>query len=701
MFLDMGVVVGAYALLRWYERQRDKNEELIRQSEGALVVVDEPSEEDLYGQSQVSILSAEEEREKHLHFLKASGATIGLSIFSLIYPPAIYPTLALFTYSAIPYMREVENSIFVKKKVDGWVLYGVADILTLGIGRIGTAAFAVSLVHTAKFVISHAEDRSRKKLIDIFDQQPRNAWVLKDGLEIKVDLDQININDIVVVNTGEMVPIDGVVTEGVATIDQHKMTGESQPVEKVVNDDVFAATLVITGRILIRVTSSGQQTAVAQITHIINKSTDFQTATQLRGEKWADSWSKPVMGLAIASAPWYGITGFITILNGHIAQTIRLTAPLSTLNHIKYAANRGILIKDGRVLEELHKIDTILFDKTGTLTSEEPKVGDIHCFNDQYNKEELLVFAAATEGRMAHPIAHAIVKRSEALGLICPEVDDRNFQVGNGISASVNNRLVQVGSKRFMESQKVMLPEGLEDLMQTSREQGHALILVAIDGKVQGALEIESNIRPEVHGLMKQLRNRGVKHLAIVSGDHRYPTEKLARELGMDDYFYDVLPQDKGALVDTLHAEGRTICFVGDGVNDAIAMKKADISISLSGATSIATDTAQILLMDGSLKRLPELIDLSHRLEENLQRALSLNTAPGVAIVFGTLLFRIDILVAILISQSGMMAGIANAYLPFVDETSEQTTSAKTNNPTNQDQIDCETTQRDTQQPQS
>ncbi|MCI5116359.1 MAG: heavy metal translocating P-type ATPase [Candidatus Electrothrix sp. LOE1_4_5] len=605
------------------------------------------------------------EREKRLHYMATSGISVGLSWLTFFNPTYLPAALLVFTYSSFPYLRVVENSLFKKKKIDGYVLYGIADFMTLGMGRLATASFAVGLLHTARFIITSAEKDTKQSLINIFSQQSNKVWLLKEGVEIETSLEAVSQGDVVVVNTGDIIPVDGMIIKGLATIDQRTLTGEAQPAEKTTGDKVFASTQVMSGSLHVQVSNSGNDTTAAKITSVLNNSIDFKTNSQLKGEQWADSWNLPVLGLAFASMPLLGPVGTVVILNGHIAQTIRVVAPLSTLNYINIASHKGILIKDGRVLEDLPCIDTFLFDKTGTLTGEEPEVGRIFVYEERYSENEILAYAAAAECRLTHPVARAILNHAKASGIILPETNDATYTIGYGVSVSIDSKLIQVGSRRFMEKENIFLPKKFDEEMQDAHNSGCSLIMIAIDNQLVGALELHAVIRPEVHELLDGLRKLGVKHFAIVSGDHRQPTQKLAKTLGMDDYFYDVLPQHKADIVEKIQAEGRSVCFVGDGVNDTIAMKKANVSISLSGAHSVATDTAQIVLMDGSLNHLLELMNISFELDKNLHKSWLFNVVPGIMTVIGAFTFRIDIITGLLLSQSGLGLGIINAMLPL------------------------------------
>lgn len=654
--LGLEVVFISYAGTRIYEKVWDKPDKKIIKDKKLLIEkkslkIDEVVENG--------------KREKDLHYMKASGVSFVLSGLVTVNPIFLPPMLATFAYISIPYLRHVENSILKKKKIDGYVLYGIADMMTLGLGYLKTASFAIGLVHTAHFVISNAEERSKKSLANIFTKQPNKVWLLINDIEIETALKDIKKGDVIVVTTGDIIPVDGVIVKGIASVDQHALTGESQPAEKNIGDNVFASTQVMSGSINIEVQKSGDDTTVSKITEVLNNSIDFKTNSQLKGEQWADSWNLPVLALAMGVIPFLGPVASVVILNGHIAQNIRIVAPLSTLNYLNLASHKGILVKDGRVLEDLSTIDTFLFDKTGTLTSEEPEIGRILVFSNEYSQTDILTYAAAAEGKLKHPIARAILNHAEKEGINIPKVDDSDYIMGYGITVKIDNKLIQVGSHRFMDKEGIKIPTDLDEEMHSAYEAGHSLIMVAIDKKFSGVLEMRASVRPEVKELLKNLRQNGVKHIAIVSGDHQQPTQKLAKDLGMDDYFYDVLPENKAEIVEKLKAEGRKVCFIGDGVNDTIAMKKANISISLSGATSVATDTAQIILMDGSLIHLTELLKISHDLNRNLQKGWLFNIVPGISTIFYAFTPHLTIATALLISQTGLGAGILNAMSPL------------------------------------
>jgi len=664
MIIGIATVFATYASIRFYEHHRKNQKNDVHGKAGIknelTVGQEEASEPFLEDQ----LLARTDENKKNQHYVAMSGVSVGFATARIFCPLLTLPTILVFTYTAIPYLRQTEKSVLKDKKVDGYVLYSIADMMMLGLGAYATASVGIGLLHLSKYILSNAKDRFKRQLIDVFSQQPEKVWVIKNGVEIQVSIDQVKENDILVVAAGDIIPVDGTVIDGVAAVDQKVLTGESQPVDKMVDARVFASTMVLSGQIHICMEKSGQETVVAKIGEIINQSIDFNGNKELKGEKWADTFTTPTLALALLSWPFLGPVGVVGILYCHIANTIRVVAPLSTLRYLNTAMENGILVKDGHALEELTNIDTIIFDKTGTLTQEIPEVGEIILCGNRYTRNDILFFAATAEQKSIHPIAKAILRKAEDKQMVLPKIEDSSYDVGYGISVEVDGKIIQVGSIRFMQMKAIKIPKTMQDKMDRALAMGYSVIMLAIDSKLEGILEIHTIVRPEAKKAVQVLRERGIKCIAIVSGDHEAPTRVLANSLGMDNYFYDILPEEKAEIVERLQKEGKKVAVVGDGVNDVIAMEKADISISLSGASTIATDVAQVILMDGSLMHIPDLIELSRGLDENLSRSLILNIIPNIIALNGVLFFRFGMLTTMLVSQSPLVLGTVNALFP-------------------------------------
>ncbi|MEN8220725.1 MAG: heavy metal translocating P-type ATPase [Pseudomonadota bacterium] len=669
MLIELGFLVSAYIGKRRLEILRHKHKQkkaiAVKKQSNHKLQSDKGQKKQLNNNPEKLTHPTEiqEKTDKALDYqLKVSFVSLGVSFISqFFYAPMKIVTLGLFMYNGFPYMKETETALIKKRKLDSNVIEAMTTLACLATNQYFAFSFMQMYYYLGQKITSKLEDKSKGLLLNVFEQQPRNqVWVLKDNIEIEIPLEALKINDIVIVNGGEVVPVDGIVTEGMAMVDQHALTGESQPVEKEVGDQVFAGTLMMTGRVCVKVEKAGKDTSLAKIGQVLNHTIDFKSSTQLKGEEWADKGVFPqlcITSLALLTAGPLGATG---ILNANFGFRVKLIAPLQTLSHLNLASQRSILIKDGRSLELLTKVDTILFDKTGTLTQEEPEVGRV-IVCEHFQEEELLTYAAAAERKLTHPIAKAILNKAEESQLTLPEVEDSNYQMGYGLTVTIDNKIIQVGSIRFMDLEGISIPKVIEEEMAHSFNQGHSLVMVAIDHQLCGAIEIQPLIRPEIKEMISGLRQRGVKHLAIVSGDHKHPTEKLAKELGMDSYFYDVLPENKASIVEELQKQGNSVCFIGDGINDAIAMKKAHVSISLRGATSVATDLAQIVLMDGSLSHLCGLFDVAKNLETQLRNGLIISIAPFPIMIAGGFLLHFGIFSSIIMNQIAIWSGVGYA----------------------------------------
>jgi Cu2+-exporting ATPase len=548
---------------------------------------------------------------------------------------------------------------------------GVVDVICLTgmvlIGHIFTAVLFNTLLLLSRKLVVMTEDRSRQSLVNVFGQQPRSVWVLVDDVddtEIEVPFEQLKPGHLVVVNAGEMVPVDGTIVAGMASIDQHMLTGEAQPVEKSAGDPVLASTMLLSGKVHIAVEHAGQDTAAARIGDILQRTADFKLSIQSRGEALADKTALPTLGLGAATLLLLNINSALAVLFASFGYNMRVIAPLSVLNFLQIMADSGILIKDGRSLETLQEVDTIVFDKTGTLTLEQPHVHRIYTWNG-YDEDDLLTHAAAAEYRQTHPIARAIFEAASERGLHVPRIEDARYEVGYGIKVRLENQVVRVGSERFMQMEGIPVSSTIHELQIHCNAAGHSLVLVAVDDHLAGGIELQPTIRPEAQRIIDQLRNYGMQ-MYIISGDQEQPTRSLAHELGIDHFFANTLPENKAKLIEQLQGEGRTVCFVGDGINDSIALKQANVSVSLRGATTIATDTAQIVLMDASLNQLAHLFELAQNFEHNMQANLITTIIPGVICVGGVFLLHFKLLTAVMIYNVGLVAGIINAMTPIV-----------------------------------
>lgn len=663
MIYGLATVFAIYSSVRLYENYRKTAKGSSSNKRNKEITSSSPLKNTLG-----NILIKSDENNKNKHYLAMSGVSIVLSSARYFYPPLRLASILVFTYTAIPYLRQAEKSLLIDRKVDGYVLYSVADLMMLGLGAYASASVGVGLLHTSKYILSNAKEQTKKQMVDIFSHQSDMVWVLKNNKEVQVPIEQLKKNDILIVNAGDIIPVDGLVIDGIAAVDQQVLTGESQPTDKGTGDRVFASTMVISGHVSIQMEKSGQETIVAKIAETINHSIEFKGSQALKGEKWADSFTLPTLILAFTSWPFLGPVGVVGILYCHIANSIRVVAPLGTLNYLNIAMKNGILVKDGHALEELTHIDTVIFDKTGTLTQEIPEIGQIILCDESYSEDDILFYAATAEQKSVHPIAKAIHKKAEENKLILPQIEDSSYDIGYGISVDIDGKNINIGSKRFMKMKNVKIPETFNKKMDEALAIGHSVIMLAVDSILRGILVIHITVRPETAQTIRNLRQNGIEYMAIVSGDHELPTKALADSLKIDNYYHSILPEEKAKIVEELQQQGKKVAFIGDGVNDTIAMEKADVSISLSGASSVATDLAKVVLMDGNLLHVPYLFELSRKLDKNLSRSLVLNIVPNVIALNGVLFFHFGMLTTMLVSQSPLVLGTLNALFPVDSE---------------------------------
>jgi Cu2+-exporting ATPase len=384
----------------------------------------------------------------------------------------------------------------------------------------------------------------------------------------------------------------------------------------------------------------------------------------LKGEQWADRVALPLLATAGATLAVLGPVPSSIVLASGIGNRVRLFGPLATLTYLDLASGSGFLIKDGRALEQLRGVDTVLFDKTGTLTRNWFVVNSVVTCG-AWTERDLIAYAALAEGRETHPIARGVLARAAELGIAPAGVDSRRYHFGFGIAVEHGGHRVDVGSARFMRREHIAL-EPLGAVIRHAEEKGHPLVFVAVDGELAGAIELEAAVRPDLPDMIAGLRRRGVTLTAIVSGDHNGAAAATARELGVDRALADLTPAGKAEVVEQLQREGRRVCFIGDGVNDAVAMARADVSISLHGASSFALDAAQIVLMDADrgLASLDVLFDMAKALDRNLKNSLGIAIATAAVNVNAALLVQgYGVLTAYAVKQTGLAAGLGNAML--------------------------------------
>jgi len=614
IFANLGIMLGVYVGTRLYQGIKQHYQ---RQQYPAPLSAPQQAENPVLEQQ------ATPPNTPHKHHFKVSTATLlSTSVSYYLYPPLSLINLGLITYTTLPILDQARHSLGQEKQVKNDSLSIIVTGLCIVTGNYFAATIQNWVYHFGSHLVDESKNHTTQNLLQVIEQQPENVWVLRDGLEMQMPLNELSSQDVVVVKTGELIPVDGVVQRGRALIDQQIMTGEARPVERHTGENVLAETLVISGTIEISASHSGAKTQAQQLNKLLGQTRDYKTELQLKGELWSDTMAKPLLLVSAGTGLLFGMTPATALLFSAPTNTVRAMLSLQNSTHLQWATDNNILIKDGRVLEELPWIDTLLFDKTGTLTQTQPEVAQIVTCGD-LTQAQVLRVAAAAEQHLQHPIANAIINHAQALNLELPKVDDSHYDIGFGIRVKIQGKQVHIGSQRFIQdiTGDYNLPSIIDRLLHSGT--GHTFIFVAVEQRLQGVIELFPRLRPEVPQVLEQLRKRGIDNIAVVSGDQLAPTERLAHSLGIQKVFAEMLPKNKAELIRNLQQQGHRVCFVGDGINDTLAMKQANVSICLS--------SAHIVLLKDQLTHLRDAFDMATHLQ------IRLSTSLAAWVGFGTM----------------------------------------------------------------
>jgi len=627
----------------------------------------------LGGTATVSELTADE-RQIH-RSLYVSALSFGLaSAGALFFPPLRLFSLPGIVYGSWQTYQRAYHSLVEKRTIDITVFTAFVNTAYIVggywvLGSLGNTSYFFSLK-----LLGSIKDRFARDLESALMQHPFQVWTVIDGQEVQRPLDALAVGDTVIVHAGELIPVDGIVMAGAATVDQHVLTGEARPVEKSVGNTVLAATIVLTGTLRITLERTGIETTVGKLSQILAQTVDFRSGRQLFVQRLTDYLILPFTGLAAITWPWLGFSAAAAVIDAHPHRHLNILGGLSLLNYLVVAAEQGILIKDGGSLEMLSQVDTLIFDKTGTLTQEQPQILAIHlpatlCKRTLYDEDEVLAYAAAAEAHQSHPIARAIIAEAAARRLLIPTAGDTehdaSYHAGFGVRVNVGGRNVHVGSGRFMTQEGIAIPPEITYLQETSQRQGHSLTMVALDGHLAGVIELQTVLRSEVKAVLAELRQSPrLRSVVIISGDQPAPTRRLAQEIGADEYYAEVLPASKAELVAQLQKAGRKVCFIGDGINDAVALKQANVSISLQGAATAATDTAHIVLMEESLQQLLPLFAMARAFDSTTRQTMVAILGAGALGLVGIYTLGFDLRHMTVLDQVSFAVGTGVAMQP-------------------------------------
>jgi Cu+-exporting ATPase len=522
------------------------------------------------------------------------------------------------------------------------VAYVYSALVTLGLapGHVyfETSAAIITLIVVGKLLEARAKGRTSEAIKQLMGLRAKTARVVRDGAEIDVPIEEVAVGDVVIVRPGEKIPVDGVVVEGRSAVDESMITGESLPVEKSPGQKVIGATLNKQGLLKFEATAVGRETALAQIVRLVEEAQASKAPIQRLADQVAAYFVPAVILIALVT---FGVWLFLTPSAGFTAALIRLVAvlviacpcamglatPTAIMVGTGKGAQNGILFKNSAALERAHKLTAIVLDKTGTITRGQPAVTDVVARGEA--EAEVLRLAASAERGSEHPLGEAIVQAATERGLTLAEPVRFEAVAGQGISAQVEGHEVLLGNLALMHDRSVHL-NGLEDEAARLQAEAKTAMWLAVDGQAAGVIAVADTIKDGSREAIAQMHKLGL-HVAMLTGDNRATAEAIARQVGVDEVFAEVLPADKAAYVKKLQEGGHLVGMVGDGINDAPALAQADVGIAIGTGTDVAMEAADVTLMRGDLRSVPEALRLSRAtlrtIKQNLAWAFGYNTA--------------------------------------------------------------------------
>ncbi len=565
---------------------------------------------------------------------------VGYVLRQIFFP--MYLNRAYTVYRALPYISGGFQAL-AEKKVNVNVLDGTAIGASLISRNFKTASSTMFLLGLSDLLLEYSNLRAKNALAKSLAINVDRIWLIKDGIEIEVGQNDISIGDVIRIRKGCLIPIDGRIVRGDALINEATMTGEPIARHKTNGSTVFAGTVVEDGEIDVAVVSLQNDTRIAKIINLIDTGEKEKAMVQGRAERLADDIVPVSFGLFLLTLVLTGsLTRALSVLMVDFSCAIKLTTPITIISAIKECVNYNILVKGGKYLEVVSKVDTVVFDKTGTLTNAVPKVSKIISVDERYDNGDVLKIAACLEEHFPHSVAASIVNEAKARKLHHPETHGKvEYIVAHGIASIYDGKHSVIGSKHFVfEDEKVAYPKDKQKLIEQQIGSDSAVYL-AVDNQLIGVICVNDPPIDDAKQTIELLRNEGIKDIFMITGDGEENAAYTSGVLGIDRYYSSILPDGKASIIEQLKSEGRTILMVGDGINDTPALSMADVSLTLNGSSDIAREVADISVLSHDLTKIVEVRRLSKKLMQKVYRQygiiVSFNTALIVLGLFGVI----------------------------------------------------------------
>ena len=539
-------------------------------------------------------------------------------------------------------------------KISSALLICIAMFAAIAIGDLFAAGEVAFIMAIGALLEDATTNRAKKGLHKLLNLAPTMGRRIKDGREERIPAAQIQQGDILRVLPGETIPVDGTILRGETSVDQSVMTGESLPVDKAAGEEVFCGTLNCFGSIDITATHVGEDSSLQKLIRMVQEAENKQAPMQRIADK-AASWLVPVaLLIAVLSYLFSGnIVTAVTVLVVFCPCALVLATPTAIMAAIGQATKHGVMIKSGEALEKMGKVDTIAFDKTGTLTCGKLEVSDVRSFEPSRSENELLALTASAEARSEHPLGKAIVSCAKEKDLAVAETSVFHMDTGKGIRAEVEGNRLLCGSEAFLRENGVSLSPAAVSVLEELRTQGKALVLVADRQQYIGVIALSDRLRPQAKEMVQRLSAMRTRTV-LLTGDHKQTADYFARQVGIQEIRAELLPQEKVAGIEALQKEGRVVCMIGDGVNDAPALKTADVSVAMgSMGSDIAIEAADIALMSDDISRIPYLKRLSNATVRTIKFSITLSMCINFAAIVLSLLEMLNPTTGALVHNAG------------------------------------------------
>ena len=466
-------------------------------------------------------------------------------------------------------------------KISSALLISIAMVAAIAIGDLFAAGEVAFIMAIGAILEDKTTERAKKGLKTLISLAPQQGRKIKNGSEIIIKVDEIKKGDLLRVLPGETIPVDGIITVGNTSIDQSIMTGESLPVDKEVGDSVFCGTLNCFGSIDMKATKVGEDSSLQKLIHMVEEA-ENKKAPMARIADTCASWLVPVALLIAILA--YFVTGNIvravTVLVVFCPCALVLATPTAIMAAIGQATKRGVIIKSGEALEKMGKVDTITFDKTGTLTFGSLEVNDILSFSDKYDNHTLLSLIASAETRSEHPLGKAIVAYAKDQNITLIETTNFQMEAGKGIYAEINNKKIFCGNEKYLKEKRIFISKHIKEVLDKFRNEGKASILASVNDECVGMITLSDILRPTAQNMITQLKNMGTD-IILLTGDNQKTAEYFAKQVNITNIKSELLPAEKVKNIQKLQKEEKYVCMIGDGVNDAPALKTANVGVAI------------------------------------------------------------------------------------------------------------------------